>query len=111
MFRTPDSNLEDWIKRKRAIEEIEGSEGYKIILARIQQELTDAEEKLTSTWRWNWFRILRLLIQRDTAQSYLNYIEGVKKVGSVAEKDLLQRDPEALKKMKRPSFMSNTLHN
>ena len=105
MFQVPDQELRDWAQRKEAIVAIEGSDGYKLILARIKQERDDAEAKLLNTWRWNWFRILRLLIQRDTAQSYLNYIEGVKRIGAEAENKLLRTNPNFRKEEGRASFV------
>lgn len=105
MLRVPDAELRDWARRKEAIVAIEGSEGYQLILARIKQERDDAEAKLLSTWRWNWFRILRLLIQRDTAQSLLNYIEGTKRAGATAEVELLRTNPNFRKEEGRISFL------
>ena len=106
-FTIGDKDLREWADRKRAIESIEGSDGYKIILARITQERNDAEDKLLNTWRWNWFRILKLLIQRDCAQSLLNYIAGVKEMGTAAEGELFKRDPDFRKKDGRAVFVGS----
>ena len=104
-MRVIESTLREWADAKRAIEEIEGSVGYKLIIARIRQEQDEAEQKLQETWRWNWFRIFRLLAQRQIARDILADIQRVKLTGAKAEDELFKRDPLYHKCEGRASFV------
>ena len=55
--------------------------------------------------RWNWYRVLKALIRRDTANVLLHYIEGVKREGLKADEILRERDPEKWKESQRAVFL------
>lgn len=103
-YGTTEEELKQWARRKRAIEEIEGSEGYALILARIKQELDDAESQLERVGRWNWFKIFRLMERRYVAKAIYDYMKFTKEVGTRAENELFKRDPN-FKRDERISFV------
>ena len=104
-FQVNNDELMKWNSRRQAIEAIEGSEGFKLIWSRMEQEYEACNEELLRCSRWNWFRILKLLLRRDASLALMRYIEGVKREGKKAEEVLLSRDPQWFKQNQRPVFM------
>ena len=104
-FRVPSVELTEWSRRKRAIEDIEGSQGYELIMSRMLQEEEAANEDILKCTRWNWYRILKALIRRDCASTLRVYIAGVKRMGEQADAELKKRDPAAFKQAERVVFV------
>ena len=102
-FRMKDEELRSWANRKKAFDEISGSEGYKLLMARIKQEIDDAENQLEKVGRWNWFKIYRLLERRYVARAIWDYVRYTQELGQRAENELLVRDPNF--KKERISFV------
>lgn len=106
-MRVPSEELSRAVTRWNELQALEGQPFFKHLVGHMTEQVEDANAELYRIPRWNFYRILKVLLRRDAALQLLDFLDRTKRQGQMALEQLSQRDPQAARELKRPTFVGS----
>lgn len=106
-MRVPSEELSRAVTRMNELTALEGQPFFKHLLGHLTEQVEDANAELYRIPRWNFYRILKTLLRRDSAMQLLDFLDRTKREGKMAMEMLAARDPQAAKELQRPTFVGS----